>query len=243
MEKILIMSDIHGNLTALNKILEIEETEKLSGIILLGDIIDYGPRSNEVIQRIKEIPENLLLVNLWGNHEHSIISMDDSQFSSERGKSCVAYTRRNLTNASRSFLENDMEQAGKQEFELDGRHCLAIHGSLADVYWESISHEEAGEEYAKYDFVFSGHSHIPHFFEHFYASDCKKYRNKKRTVFLNPGSVGQPRNHNPNAHYAVLELEDMTVQMKTAVYDVEQELALFTEEVDAFYRERLKIGI
>lgn len=240
MEKILIMSDIHGNLSALNKILE---TEKFSGVILLGDLIDYGPRSNEVIQRIREIPEHQLLVNLWGNHEQSIISMDDSQFSSERGKSCAAYTRRTLTGASRMFLQNSMEKTGKKEFTLFGKRCLAIHGSLADAYWSSISHEETGAEYANYDFVFSGHSHIPHFFEHFYESDCKTYRNKKRTVFLNPGSVGQPRNHNPNAHYAVLELEDMTVHMKTTAYDVGQELALFTEEVDAFYRERLKIGI
>lgn len=243
MEKILVLSDIHGNLSALNKVLETEAEEKISGIILLGDLIDYGPRSNEVIQRIEEMSQYQLLVNIWGNHEQSIISLDDSRFSSERGKSCAAYTRRTLTEESKRFLENCMERSGMQEFEICGKHCLAVHGSLTDVYWQSISHEEAGEAYAKYDIVFSGHSHIPHFFEHFYASDCVQYRNKKRTVFINPGSVGQPRNHNPNAHYAVLEPESMTVQMKTVAYEIEQELALFTEEVDDFYKERLKRGI
>lgn len=237
------MSDIHGNLSALSKVLETESLEEFDGIILLGDLIDYGPRSNEVIQRIREIPDNKLLVNIWGNHEKSIICLDDSQFSSERGKSCAAYTRRNLTETSREFLEGAMEKTGMQEFDLCGKHCLAVHGSLADIFWESIPHGEAGEEYGRYDFVFSGHSHIPHFFEHFYPCNCAEYRNKKRTVFINPGSVGQPRNHNPNAHYAVLESESMTVQMKTVGYDINQEIELFTEEVDAFYKERLKIGI
>lgn len=243
MIKILIMSDIHGNLTALNKVFETEVPEAFQGIILLGDLIDYGPRSNEVIRKIKEIPQKKLLVNIWGNHEKAIVDLDDSRFSSERGKKCSAYTRKNLTDESLKFLEKNMEKAGWNEFVLYGRKCLAVHGSLEEPYWKSISHTEIGEEYEKYDFVFSGHSHIPHFFEHFYPAECEEYRNKKKTVFINPGSVGQPRNHNPNAQYAVLEMETMTVQMKTVEYDIRQEMDLFADEVDAFYKERLRIGV
>lgn len=243
MKKILIMSDIHGNLSALNKVLETEAKETFEGVILLGDLIDYGPRSNEVIQKIKSLPKEQLLVNIWGNHEKAIIDFDDSRFSSERGKRCSAYTRKNLTNETLDFIKKNMEKTGKKEFTLFGKQCLAIHGSLADPYWKSISHEENENEYEKYDFVFSGHSHIPHFFEHFYPIECEKYRNKKRTVFINPGSVGQPRNHNSNAHYTVLELESMAVQMKTVPYEIEQEIALFSEEVDDFYKERLRIGV
>ena len=243
MKKLLVMSDIHGNLSALDRVLEAEAEERLAGILLLGDLIDYGPRSNEVVQKIKQIPKDQLLVNLWGNHEQAVMDMDYSRFSSERGKRCAEHTRQNLTEETFDFIENNMDRCGKKEIELFGRKCLAVHGSLEDLYWKSISHEETGENYAAYDIVFSGHSHIPHFFEHFYPADCEQYRNKKRTVFLNPGSVGQPRNHNPNAHYAVIDLDTMTVQLKNIAYDIEKEAGLFSEEVDVFYRERLKMGI
>lgn len=243
MKKLLVLSDIHGNVSALDRILETEQSETFDGVVLLGDLIDYGPRSNEVIQKISQIPEEQLLVNLWGNHEQAVICHDYSRFSSDRGRRCAKYTRENLTSDSFDFLENKMNRNGKQEIGLSGKRCLAVHGSLADPYWKSISHEEAGMDYAAYDVVFSGHSHIPHYFEHFYPVDCEAYRNKKRTVFLNPGSVGQPRNHNPNAHYAIIDLDTMSVLMKCAEYDIEQEIRLFSNEVDSFYRERLKTGI
>lgn len=243
MRNILIMSDIHGNLSALNKVLKTEDVEGFDKIVLLGDLIDYGPRSNEVLKRINDIPKERLAVNIWGNHEKAILNGDDSKFSSERGRQSAAYTRENLSKGSLEFLKKEMDNTGKHEFELYGKKCLAVHGSLADPYWKSISHEEKGIEYAKYDFVFSGHSHIPHFFEQFYPAECEAYRNKKKTVFINPGAVGQPRNHNPNAQYAVLELDTMTVMMKAVEYEISQEIELFADEVDIFYKERLRIGV
>ena len=67
---ILILSDIHGNLEALKAALYAEDLTKISGIILLGDLIDYGPHSNEVIRLLKaELPEEKILINLCGNHE------------------------------------------------------------------------------------------------------------------------------------------------------------------------------
>lgn len=87
MSRILIMSDIHGNLSALNKIWETEKIEEFEGIVLLGDLIDYGPHSNEVVEKLKNLPKHKILVNIWGNHEKAVVDGDDSRFSSERGKS------------------------------------------------------------------------------------------------------------------------------------------------------------
>ena len=243
MGKYLIMSDIHGNLAALQKIFRIDPVDTFDGIILLGDLIDYGPHSNEVIEEIIKIPADKLLVNVWGNHEQAIINNDYSRFSTERGKLCAMQSKKIMTHKTKTYLETEMENSGQKEFVLQGKKCLAVHGSLEDYFWKAISHEETGDEYARYDFVFSGHSHIPHFFEQFYDDDNTKYRNKKRTVFINPGSVGQPRNHDANAHYVVLELENMIVQMKTVPYDVDAELEAFRPDVDEFYKNRLKIGI
>ena len=243
MSRILIMSDIHGNLSALNKIWEKKKIEEFEGIVLLGDLIDYGPHSNEVVEKLKNLPKHKILVNIWGNHEKAVVDGDDSRFSSERGKKCAAHTRKMLTTQTMQYLENEMDKSGHMEFELAGKKCLAVHGSAVDFFWKSISHGEDQETYKKYDYVFSGHSHIPHYFEHFYPAECKEYRNRKKTVFLNPGSVGQPRNHNANAQYAILEPETMSVQMKAVSYDIEHEIAAFSDEVDSFYKERLRIGV
>lgn len=243
MKKILIMSDIHGNLSALDAVLQTEKMDTIDGVILLGDLIDYGPRSNEVIDRIKNIPLSKILVNIWGNHEKVIMDYDDSRFSSERGKKSAMFTRNNLSEQSLKYIDTFMEKTGELEFDLNGKKCLAIHGSLNDPYWKSISHMENDEAYRTYDIVFSGHSHLPHFFEHFYEVNDLEYRNKKKTMFINPGSVGQPRNHNENAQYVMLEVETFSVQMKAVRYPIELEMALYDEIVDTFYKERLKRGI
>ncbi len=241
MEKLLILSDIHGNLTALDQVLGSASLHSVDHIIMLGDLIDYGPRSNEVIERIGKLDKEKILVNIWGNHEHAIMEEDYGKFSSDRGRLCAQYTKSILTGESRMYLGN-MNKDGWQEFEVRGRHCLAVHGSLEDVFWKSID-SCAGGQYAQYDYVFSGHSHIPSYVEKFYNCDNRKYRNKKKTVFLNPGSVGQPRNHNPDANYAILEIESGTIMLQSVPYDYKKEMELFSNQVDAFYKKRLSVGI
>ena len=63
------------------------------------------------------------------------------------------------------------------------------------------------------------------------------------TVFINPGSVGQPRNHNPNAHFAIWDTDDESVELLTVKYDIESEIKKFTDDVDVFYKERIRKGI
>lgn len=242
MKRVMVMSDIHGNLSALEAVLKAEPLEELMGIVLLGDLIDYGPRSNDVIRRMKEIPNSKILVNLWGNHEKAVYDGDYGRFSSERGKRSAAATRKKIIQESWNYLKQ-MQQSGIQEIRIKNYKCLAVHGSLRDYFWKSIGHSEEGEEYAAYDIVFSGHSHIPHFFCHYYPEDNPLLRNKKRTIFINPGSVGQSRDHNPNAHYAVIDMDTLSVQLNAVEYDIDHEMGLFTDETDIFYRERIKRGI
>ena len=68
-------------------------------------------------------------------------------------------------------------------------------------------------------------------------------RNKKKTVFINPGSVGQPRNHSPLAQFSVLDTETGAVRMCRVVYDVKKERLAFSDDIDLFYQERLGIGV
>lgn len=237
----LILSDIHGNLEALQSVLADEWREERAGILILGDLIDYGPQSNEVVKKLKMLDKKLI-INLWGNHEYAILNNDYTQFSSKRGVESARYTASILTKESIHYLEG-MEQSGISEFFLEGKKCLAVHGSLDDCYWKSITPEKLNGSYKKYDFVFSGHSHIPHVFTHFYHTDCEKYRNRKVTWFINPGSVGQPRNHNPNAHYAVLNLESGSVELKSVPYNIKSIQSMFSCRTNEFYSKRLEIGV
>ena len=99
------------------------------------------------------------------------------------------------------------------------------------------------EEYFAFDYVFSGHSHIPHFFEKYFPANNIQSRNQKKTIFINPGSVGQPRNLNCMAQYVVIDTDTEQVHFNKQAYDMKKEMALFTDEVDVFYRNRLMFGV
>lgn len=243
----MLLSDIHGNLSALNAVLEDCRDEIFDGIILLGDCIDYGMRSNEVIEKLRQFENGAwkgkILANIWGNHEKLAIDKDLERLSSDRGRVMAVYTERRLTKASFVYMKDGMNPDGYEEFMLDGFRILAIHGSREDCYWKAIMPEDLKGDYSSYDFVFSGHSHYPHCFTKFYAVRNEALRNKKAVVFINPGSVGQPRNQNPCAQYAVLYMPSRRTELRAIEYDVEYEQSLFPEEIDGFYKSRLKSGI
>jgi len=241
--QILLLSDIHGNLQALQAVLlKVKKEYKVQGCILLGDVIDYGMHSNEVIEILKKI-EYPVLCNIWGNHEHAVYHDIYERFSSGRGRQSARHTKGILTESSWEYLNSDMRKEGSFSFECDKKKCLAVHGSLEDEYWGSIQPESISEAYREYDYVFSGHSHLPHFVEKFYRSDNLAARNRKKVIFINPGSAGQPRNLNNMAQFAVLELQSEKVVFDKAVYDISKEQESFTGEVDMFYRDRLEKGI
>ncbi|MDE7322624.1 MAG: metallophosphatase family protein [Lachnospiraceae bacterium] len=241
--KILIMSDIHGNKEALKAVIyKAAQTKDIKACILLGDMIDYGMHSNEVIQMVKSLPYTVLC-NICGNHENAVLWDEYGRFSSERGRVSAQYTRSILSQESWDYIHNEMDECGCCEFECGGKKCLAIHGSLENYYWKSIKLEDTLLGYEKYDYVFSGHSHIPHCFEKYYEVNNPVYRNRKKTIFINPGSVGQPRNHNPMAQYAVLDVEIEEMQLCKVQYNIASEQKSFTNKVDTFYKDRLSIGI
>ena len=90
---------------------------------------------------------------------------------------------------------------------------------------------------------FNEHSPHQQDVEQFFSSNNTEYRNKKRTIFINPGSVGQPRNHNPYAQYGILDLTTGNYEHRSVWYDVEEEQKLFSDSVDSFYKTRLTLGI
>lgn len=238
-----VISDIHGNLTALKKMISLIREKKVKGFILLGDIIDYGPRSNEVIEYINVLRnEYQIVTNIWGNHERAVLEKEYDSFSSERGVKSAKYTGMKLNDSSIDYLMN-MDKNGFCEFAIEDKKCLAVHGSLEDVFWKSIEPDNVRGIYEKYDYVFSGHSHIPHYFSKYWKTDNPETRNKKKTIFLNPGSVGQPRDLNNRLSFALIDVISEECQIIRDEYDIKIEQSYFESSIDEFYCKRLERGV
>ncbi len=246
-EKYLVLSDIHGNVSAFDAVMADCSGIDFAGVILLGDLIDYGMRSNEIVQKLITLEDGAwkgkILVNIWGNHEKLVVDKDLERLSSDRGRVMARYTAKQLTTESVDYINNSMNKSGIQEFDLNGLKCLAVHGSLEDNYWKAIGPDNLRGDYIEYDFVFGGHSHYSHCFTHFYSIEDPELRNKKAVTFVNPGAVGQPRNQNPCAQYAVLTLPSKSVELRAVEYDIAYEQSLFPEEIDEFYKTRLTRGV
>ena len=181
--KILILSDIHGNLSAFDSVLKDSERFSVDAIALLGDLIDYGMRSNEVVERVKQ-NNKPIICNIWGNHENAILTGDYSCFSSSRGIECAKYTKRKLSRQTIDYLNKLEGKKGFQGFEVSGKKFLAVHGSLHDVFWKAIFPNGDFSKYREYDYVLSGHSHLSHCFSIFYKNNSEEYRNKTRNLYL-----------------------------------------------------------
>ena len=241
---IAILSDIHANLSALQSVLkDICERAGNDAYILLGDIVNYGMRPNEVIAELEHL-DKPILANIWGNHECAMI--DDAQlphFATDRGRSALMYMRNILSAHSMQYIEG-MIKDGYVELEVERKKILLVHGDMKDVFWGKMTDAEQHNEcYKQYDFVLHGHSHVPQYNEVFFADENSEMRNKKKTVFINPGSVGQPRNHNPRAQYAILDTETGECQLLSAEYNIAYEQSLYLEGIDSFYKERLERGV
>lgn len=246
-DKYLILSDIHGNVSAFDAVLADCRNEIYNGVILLGDLIDYGMRSNEIIEKIIELEsgawKDKILVNIWGNHEKLVVDKDLERLSSDRGRVMAQYTANQLSEGSFNYINSSMNKDGIRELMINDLKILAVHGSLDDHYWKAISPDNLKGDYQKFDIVLGGHSHYSHCFTHFYPIDNPELRNKKAVIFINPGSVGQPRNQNPYAQYAVLSLPSKRVELRAVEYDVKYEQSLYPDEIDEFYKTRLTKGV
>lgn len=130
MNKLLIFSDIHANLTALHAVLDDAFSKyQPDGLILLGDIINYGMRPNEVISLLTQT-QCPILVNLIGNHEKALLDGDLSHFSTERGKYLLNYTSSILSDDSFSYIQRKMNPTAIFSIELSEKKYSLFMGIL-----------------------------------------------------------------------------------------------------------------
>lgn len=206
--KIAVISDIHSNLEAFQAIFN--QMEKVNQILCLGDFVGYGAKPNEVI----ELAKQLKIVSVLGNHDYASLTNDTSGFN-PYATVAAHYTYHHLSKESKEFLTR-LPLTSK--IKIKSYTLLLVHGSPADPLNEYIfpeTSENLLQEFLKStnaDVLILGHTHVPMIIK------------LKEGVVLNPGGVGQPRDHDPRASYGIIRIEDGKLSFKNhrIKYDIDK---------------------
>jgi predicted phosphodiesterase len=220
MTKVLIISDVHANIIALEAVLA--DAGKVDEVWCLGDIAGYGPNPNECIERIRNLPN---LTCMMGNHDFAAIGDIALETFNPDAKRALLWQRERLTEANKEFLHGMSQQP-----ILCGNVTL-VHGSPRDPIWEYIMNTLVARmnlDYYQTLWCFMGHSHFQAVFQYHAETDdvtievpkpAEVYPMKERAM-LNPGSVGQPRDRDPRSAYAIFDPEARTWEPRRVDYDI-----------------------
>ncbi len=224
--RVLLLSDIHANLTAFEAVLADAEGQ-WDRLWFLGDLVGYGPQPNECIERLRALEP----LALSGNHDWAVLGkLDDEEFNPD-ARAAARWTRRVLTADNRAYL------ATLPPLRVESPFTLA-HASPRHPVWEYILDlPTALENLAYFDtsWCLVGHTHVPAVFafdeesggvdfaliEHDDVLDLGRPR-----LIVNPGGVGQPRDGDPRAAYALFNDATMTMTFHRVAYDIAATQAL-----------------
>ena len=239
MQRVTIFGDVHANLPALEAVLADMEANDLSPLYCLGDLVGYGTFPNEVIETIRErnIP------TLMGNYDQGVGNDSDdcgcaytSPVAEALGKRSIAWTNKNTSADNKLFLRELPAQFPLQLGELRVR---LVHGSPRKIneYLFADRPDATLErllDMAEAGVLVCGHTHIPY----------HRILPSGRHV-VNAGSVGKPKDENPQACYVVLEANnrDPIVTFKRVAYDVERAAqAIEARDMPSEYAQMLRTG-
>jgi len=216
----LIISDIHSNLPALQTVLF--DAQPFDAVWCLGDIVGYGPNPNQCVERLQEFPH----LCVAGNHDWGAIGRADLSVFNRDARQALLWTQRELQPENRRIIITLPDLVEVENFVL-------VHGSLREMIWEYLLDvEQARASFMARDFQVAlvGHTHIPLIFEwwepgqeaQLLLPDWEEPLNLEgRRLIVNPGSVGQPRDGDPRAAYAILDTEAQTIEFRRVTYPVE----------------------
>ena len=219
----LIISDIHANLAAFEAVLD--SAGDFDRIWCLGDMVGYGPDPNECIERLREFDH----ICLAGNHDWAALDrLELEDFNPEAQKAC-RWTQAQLTPDNHAYLEGLPTTLIEEGFTL-------VHGSPRQPVWEYLLYPSVALPNFKHfgtQFCFIGHTHFPVIFQlvmQEFGEFCELIPPPldgpiplgKQRLIINPGSVGQPRDGDPRASYALLDLEHLTIEYRRISYPIKK---------------------
>lgn len=191
--KIAAISDIHGNLYALMKVLEDIDAQKVDKIVCLGDLVGYGPHPNEVVALIKrrEIP------CIKGNYDASVVDGDYTFIRNTTINSFSLPWAVDEVRVSNKYYLDSLPT--RLEYSINGVNIVFTHGSPNQINEYLFENSENTAEIMKNftgDVLVCAHTHIP---------SLKKFDDK---LFVNVGSVGKPKIGRPNCTYSLIDISD-----------------------------------
>lgn len=220
-----LVADVHSNAVALREVLSVFDGLGVEKILHAGDVIGYNPYPDETIDLFKK--NNI--ISILGNHDRALVTGDTSGFN-PYAAAALEWTRNTASPDDVDYL------LGLQDIEsitIEGRRIVLVHGSPYDID-EYIYPEDVVSDFLSAvngDILVLGHTHVQF---------IKEYT---QGIIVNPGSVGQPRDGNPDAAFAVLDTASGKIELKRTGYDIEKViedmLAAHLPEKLAF---RLRIG-
>ncbi|GJQ57682.1 MAG: metallophosphoesterase [Candidatus Scalindua sp. AMX11] len=237
--KKIVISDIHGNMEALNRVWEyIDTVEGEREIICLGDTVGYGPNPAECMEMIGLRTDKICL----GNHDYAMVSNELDYQINQYALEAIEWTRDKLDDGLRNSIREFSEQ-------IDGDNVLYVHASPDNpMEWKYISNKRDAESSMKKmdkSLCFVGHSHIPGVY-----TDYALHRKKRGTELsregksiVNVGSVGQPRDGSPLLSFAVFDDVEWSVEIVRLEYDVGKTMGKMERAgLPLFLAQRLKVG-
>jgi putative phosphoesterase len=199
-----LIADVHSNAVALKAVLSALDESGAERILHAGDIVGYNPYPNETIELFKK--NNI--ISIAGNHDRALITGDTSGFN-PYAKAALEWTREVVLPDNFNYIKG---LKNIEAITIDEKRIVLVHGSPYDideyVYPENVSPGLLSA--ANADILVMGHTHIQF---------KKEY---PEGIIVNPGSVGQPRDGNPKAAFAVLDTESGNIELKRISYDIEK---------------------
>jgi len=222
--RIAIISDVHSNLAALEAVLRHAQAQRaLDGLWCLGDTVGYGPQPRECLRRLQEAGARMLV----GNHDLAAIGQLPVEDFNPDAATAALWTGRQLGPEERQLI------AGLPQVVEEGQFTL-VHGTLRWPVWEYLYSYDAARghlERQQSPFGLVGHTHVPMLVvegpefqqgcELYYLEDGATVELKgEGRLVINPGGVGQPRDGDPRASYAVYDSEAATITIHRVEYDI-----------------------
>lgn len=207
-----LLSDIHGNRVALDAVLE--DMPPVDTLVCAGDVVGYNPwpgacvdalRTGEALRAVTGLddPDPAVVPTVMGNHDRAVV--EDAPFRFNRmARAGVNHATTALDHAQLEWLAG----LPTERTAVDGRVRI-VHGHPDDPDRYTPPEEFSPSLLADEDVLVMGHTHVQH---------AERYDER---LVVNPGSVGQPRDGDPRAAYAVVDMETMTVALRRVEYDVE----------------------
>ena len=200
--KLAIIADVHSNLQALNAVMSEIGRGGIDQVVCAGDIVGYGANPNECCHIVGDEVAHAAL----GNHEIAALTKDTTGMN-PHAAAASRWTTSTLEEGSRKFLRS-LEIESK--FEAGDMRVAMYHGSVGSVT-EYVFEDEINEDTVRDsggDLLILGHTHVP------YVKDFGSM------MAINPGSVGQPRDGDPRASFAILDTDRRSCLVRRVGYDI-----------------------